>query len=78
MYSSPWRSFIFVFDDLFLFFAWFFVFFFTAVSVCLFSARFVDLTFGVYDNDPKMMCDGAEQMGILRTDVDRTSIEVTP
>ena len=37
---------------------------------------FVLLTFGVYENDAKATCDGAQQMGILRTDVDRTSIEV--
>jgi len=37
---------------------------------------FVLLTFGVYENDAKATCDGAQQMGILRTDVDRTSIEI--
>ena len=36
---------------------------------------FVKLTFGVYENDAKSVCDGAEEMGILRRDVDRTSIE---
>jgi len=37
---------------------------------------FVLLTFGVYDNDAKAVCNGAEQMGILRKDIDRMSIEI--
>ena len=35
---------------------------------------FVLLTFGVYENDPKDTCDGAEQMGILRTDVSQSGL----
>lgn len=37
---------------------------------------FVLLTFGVYENDAKAVCNGAEQMGILRKDIDRMSIEI--
>ena len=36
---------------------------------------FVVLTFGVYENEVKEVCDGAQEMGILRTDIDRRAIE---
>lgn len=35
----------------------------------------VDLIFGVYENEPKAVCDAAEEIGILRKNVDRISVE---
>ena len=35
----------------------------------------VDLIFGVYENEPKTVCDACEQIGILRKGVDRISVE---
>jgi predicted unusual protein kinase regulating ubiquinone biosynthesis (AarF/ABC1/UbiB family) len=37
---------------------------------------FVQLTFGVYENDAKAAVEGARQMGILRDDVDKQSMEI--
>lgn len=36
---------------------------------------FVNLLFGIYENDVKEVCGGLEEMGILRKGVDRVSIE---
>ena len=36
---------------------------------------FVDLIFSIYENLPREACDALEAMGVLRTGVDRTSIE---
>lgn len=38
-------------------------------------AGFVNLLFGIYENDVKEVCGGLEEMGILRKGVDRVSIE---
>ena len=35
----------------------------------------VDLIFGVYENEPKTVCDAAEEIGILKKNVDRISVE---
>jgi predicted unusual protein kinase regulating ubiquinone biosynthesis (AarF/ABC1/UbiB family) len=35
----------------------------------------VDLLFGVYENDPREVCDALEEVGVLRKGVDRVSIE---
>lgn len=35
----------------------------------------VDLIFGVYENEPKLVCDAAEEIGILKKGVDRISVE---
>lgn len=35
----------------------------------------VDLIFGVYENDTKEVCDAFEKIGVLKTGVDRISIE---
>merc|ERR1711968_66962 len=35
----------------------------------------VDLIFGVYENEPKAVCDAAEEIGILKKNVDRISVE---
>lgn len=35
----------------------------------------VDLIFGIYENDPKEVCDSLEQIGVLKQGVDRISVE---
>merc|ERR1711871_989349 len=35
----------------------------------------VDLIFGVYENEPRAVCDAAEEIGILKKNVDRISVE---
>lgn len=36
---------------------------------------FVKLVFGVYNNEPVPVCDGAQEMGIMKPDVDRQTME---